>query len=289
MTILSIPGEQYTIEVKFVTPDLARAMLSCLHPDQRKMRSPHVVTLAAHMQAGRFKGIDTIKLDENGTVIDGQHRLQAIVDSQQGQYLIVVGNVPESLNQYLDQGATRSEGDRLKIQYGVNPTSGVKTALKLLRTDLHMSNYNLKIYKENITLMYEDFLTHETALKLLSQLDETKKRGIKWLNGPQLAAAIVLLYKYDLSIEAAGTLWRWAHLASHGTSVGGGVTDLEEHNGRKFFDAIRSKRHGLSGREIMRNYQFAMHIAEQHMLGKKAQFKPKEKHSWIFPNSPAQK
>jgi hypothetical protein len=135
-------------------------------------------------------------------------------------------------------------------------------------------------------LMYKDLLVHADCLKLLSQLDSKKKRGVKWLNGPQLAAAMAVLYRYDLSVERAGNLWRWAHLASHGVSPGGGVTELEEHNGRKFYDAIKSKKNGLGGRELMTNYKVAVHVAEQHMLGKKATFKAKEKHTWTFPSSP---
>jgi hypothetical protein len=286
MTTLKVPGKSWQVQIKLVTPELARTMLFNLHEDQRRLRIAHATALMAHMEAGRFEGVDTIKIDCNGEVIDGQHRLQAIAQSGEPQYLLIVSNVPDCIKQYLDQGARRSEGDRLKMQFGLNPSTGVKTALKLLRTDLCRANYDLSIYKEDITLMYEDLLLHEKCLKLLSQLDSKKKRGNKWLNGPQLAAAMVVLYRYDCSVERAGSLWRWAHLASHGTSIGGGINELEEHNGRKFFEAIRSKKNGLGGREVMQNYKVAVHVAEQHMLGKKAQFKAKEKHTWTFPGCP---
>ncbi len=289
MNPIEIPGKSWQVEVKLVTPTLAEAMLSYLHEDQRRLRVNHATALTAHMKAGRFEGIDTIKIDCNGAIIDGQHRLFAISQSGVSQELIIISNVPERIKQYLDQGAKRSEGDRLKMQYGLNPSTGVKTAMKLLRTDLCRTSYDLSIYKEDITGMYEDLMLHKDCLKLLSQLDSRKKRGNMWLNGPQLAAAMVILYRYDLSVERAGSLWRWAHLASHGKSTGGGVTELEEHNGRGFFEAIRSKKHGLGGREVMTNYKVALHVAEQHMLGKKAQFKKKEKHTWVFPGCPSLK
>jgi hypothetical protein len=281
-----ISGKTWKVETKLITPALAEAMLSYLHDDQRRLRVGHASALIAHMETGRFEGIDTVKIDCDGNVIDGQHRLFAIAQSGIPQQMIIVSNVPNHIKQYLDQGAKRSEGDRLKMQYGLNPSTGVKTALKLLRTDLCRTNYDINIYKEDITLMYKDLVLHTDSLKLLSQLDSKKKRGNKWLNGPQLAAAIAVLYRYDLSVERAGALWRWAHLASHGTSTGAGTTSLEEHNGRKFFEAIRSKRHGLGGREVMQNYKVAIHVAEQHLLGKQAQFKPKEKHTWTFPGCP---
>ena len=288
MNTIEIPGKSWQIEVKYVTPTLAQAMLSYCHEDQRRLRIGHATALTAHMTAGRFESVDTIKIDCDGAVIDGQHRLCAIVQSGIPQQLLIVSNVPDHVKQYLDQGAKRSEGDRLKMQYGLNPSTGVKTALKLLRTDLCRTNYDLNIFKEDITVMYEDLVLHTDCLKLLSQLDSKKKRGNKWLNGPQLAAAMSVLYRYDLSVERAGALWRWAHIASHGSSTGGGVSEIEEANGRKFFEAIRAKKHGLGGREVMHNYKVAVHVAEQHMLGKQAQFKPKEKHTWTFPGCPSE-
>ena len=288
MNTLEIPGKSWQLEVKQITPMLAQAMMSYMHEGQRRLRVGHATSLVAHMTAGRFEGVDTIKIDCDGNVIDGQHRLFAIIQSGIPQYLPIVTNVPTYVKQYLDQGAKRSEGDRLRMQYGLNPSTGVKTALKLLRTDLRRTNYDINVYKEDITSMYDDLIVHHDCLKLLSQLDSQKKRGNKWINGPQLAAAMVVLYRYDLSVERAGTLWRWAHLASHGTSTGSGTTVLEEHNGRKLFEAIRSKKHGLGGREVMHNYKVAVHVAEQHMLGKQANLKPKEKHTWTFPGCPSE-
>lgn len=287
MKAIQVPSKPWSVEVKLVTPELAQAMLSYLHEDQRRIRLGHMNGLSAHMRAGRFEGIDTIKLDAEGNVIDGQHRLSAIVESGEPQYMIIVTSVPESVKQYLDQGAKRNEGDRLKMQFGLNPSAGVKTALKLLRTDLSRASYDLNVYKEDISLMHQDLLVHANCLKLLSQLDCKKKLGVKWLNGPQLAAAMVVLYRYNLSVERAGSLWRWAHLASHGVSPGGGITELEEHNGRKFYEAIRAKKNGLGGRELMTNYKVAVHVAEQHMLNNKAKFIAKQRHTWTFPNSPS--
>ena len=286
MKAIQVPNKSWSVEVKLVTPSLAQGMLSYLHEDQRRIRVGHMSGLAAHMKAGRFEGIDTIKLDQEGNVIDGQHRLTAIVESGEPQYLIIVSSVPQYIKQYLDQGAKRSEGDRLKMQFGLNPSTGVKTALKLLRTDLCRTNYELSVYKEDITLMHEDLIVHADCLKLLIQLDSKKKRGVKWLNGPQLAAAMAVLYRYNLSVERAGNLWRWAHIASHGISPGGGISELETHNGLAFHNAIRAKKNGLGGRELMTNYKVAVHVAEQHMLGSKAKFIPKQKHTWTFPNSP---
>ena len=285
MQSIQVPGKKWFVEVKLVTPELAMAMLSYLHEDQRRIRVGHTNSLRAHIKADRFEAVDTIKLDLDGNVIDGQHRLTAIAEGDTAVPMIIVSGIPDATKQYLDQGAKRSEGDRLKMQFGLNPSSGVKTALKLLRTDPCRTSYDLNVYKEDITLMHDDILLHVECLKLLSQLDSKKKRGIKWLNGPQLAAAMVVLYRYDLSVERAGSLWRWAHLASHGMPPGGGVSELEEHNGRRLYEAIRCKKNGLGGRELMQNYKVALHVAEQHMLGRKAKFLPKEKHTWTFPNS----
>lgn len=96
-----------------LTPEFAGELLQQLHPNQRRLRKGHVAQLARAMKEGRWRWTaDPIKLDRNLRIIDGQHRLAAIVlsDVTLKDVLIATIDDPEAFRA-IDQGVTRSLGD----------------------------------------------------------------------------------------------------------------------------------------------------------------------------------
>lgn len=78
---------------------------------------PSVVARYAHeMKNGRWvMNGDTVKFDPEGNLLDGQHRLEAIIVSASTQLLGVARNVPATAFATLDQGRKRSPGDHLAL------------------------------------------------------------------------------------------------------------------------------------------------------------------------------
>jgi hypothetical protein len=99
-----------------LTPQFAAELLERLHPHQRRVRQYHVDILANAMLTGRFRWTaDTIKLDADLRVIDGQHRLAAVVKSgvTLKDVLVAIIEDPEAIKN-IDQGIGRSLGDLLR-------------------------------------------------------------------------------------------------------------------------------------------------------------------------------
>lgn len=77
-----------------VTPDIAKAWLDTCNKRNRKVSRQHVNKLASEMLAGRWSmNGETIVFDEDMTLIDGQHRLNAVVQSGVSVEMLVVSGI----------------------------------------------------------------------------------------------------------------------------------------------------------------------------------------------------
>ena len=87
------------IERVFVTPEMATEWLRHNHPKNRKLDRRTVSEYARLMKSGDFyETSDTIRFDTNGTLIDGQHRLSAIVEANVKRWMWVsYNNAPETM------------------------------------------------------------------------------------------------------------------------------------------------------------------------------------------------
>jgi len=96
-----------------VTPEIAKKWLTNLHPRQRNCRSTAVNRLASDMEAGRFgSGADMIVL-VSGKLANGQHRLNAIVQTGKAQEFVVRETEDESIMDRMDVGLKRTTSDSL--------------------------------------------------------------------------------------------------------------------------------------------------------------------------------
>lgn len=70
------------VEMMDITPGFAAELLARRHPHQRPLKEHYVAELARAMAEGRWRWTaDAIRLDKDLYVIDGQHRLSAVVKS----------------------------------------------------------------------------------------------------------------------------------------------------------------------------------------------------------------
>lgn len=98
-------------ELEKVTPFLAAAYLE-RNTKNRRMSSARVEAYAAAMQRGEwiFNG-DSIRFSVDGALLDGQHRLSAVVKSGTTQNFLVVRGLPKNVFATIDTGAARTASD----------------------------------------------------------------------------------------------------------------------------------------------------------------------------------
>lgn len=103
-------------ELKTITPTWARRVLDEKNIGNRAMNKLHVDSLAKEMACGRWKvNGDTICINES-RLIDGQHRLAAVVLSGVTIQSFVVEGLPCDVFDTKDVGKRRSGGDTLGIR-----------------------------------------------------------------------------------------------------------------------------------------------------------------------------
>lgn len=98
-----------------VTPEQAAKWLANNAEDNRYMRPTRVAAYARDMRDGRWKLTgEAIKIDVDGALIDGQHRLAAVVEANVSVYMVVCTNLQHEAMGAIDSGLSRTFGDKLK-------------------------------------------------------------------------------------------------------------------------------------------------------------------------------
>jgi hypothetical protein len=96
------------------------------------MRPPRVAQLAEAMERGEWMlNGETIKVADDGTLLDGQHRLQAIVDSGVEIETMVMRDLPMAAQDTIDTGRRRRLADLLAIE-GRSDPHALGAALSML-------------------------------------------------------------------------------------------------------------------------------------------------------------
>ena len=109
--------EEIEMEAKAVTitPEIASAILEN-NPRNRPMKRLHVAFLCDEMRHGRWKfNGDTIRIGTDGSLIDGQHRLEAVRQTGVAIKALLVNGLDPAVFDTIDGGAKRSAGDTLSV------------------------------------------------------------------------------------------------------------------------------------------------------------------------------
>ena len=104
------------VERMWIAPDLALEWLEKTNTNNRKVSQKHVDRLARDMTDGKWVLTHSgIAFGPDGTLLDGQHRLWAIVESGVSVEMFVWRNVEPEAMMAIDCGKTRSMADILNI------------------------------------------------------------------------------------------------------------------------------------------------------------------------------
>ena len=119
------------IQKILITPSSAAAYLEA-NIKNRAVKQPTLLRYVSDMAAGRWKA-DTgemIKISKTGVILDGQHRLMAVVKSKTNVYFHVITDLEDSVFDVLDTGSMRNGSDVFNIN-GVKYNSVLPAMIQL--------------------------------------------------------------------------------------------------------------------------------------------------------------
>jgi hypothetical protein len=124
-------GASFTARVETIGPKKAKKYLDTMGRNRRK-RGRLKERYKEAMAGGQWKLTgESIKFNTKGELIDGQHRLEAVIETGKEIQILVCRNVPDEAFMELDTGGVRTPGDLLTVA-GYDYTSGVASAIRNL-------------------------------------------------------------------------------------------------------------------------------------------------------------
>lgn len=144
-------------EVVTVTPEMAKVFLSC-NSSNRPLNNSVVNVYAKDMKQGNWKlGGQGISISTTGRLLDGQHRLSAIIKANVPVTMLVCSDVDDT-NANFDNGKKRSITDQYKIKNdkgdGITSVKGVA----FVRMCLLLKTYGEAAATMNVTAVsFEEF------------------------------------------------------------------------------------------------------------------------------------
>lgn len=206
-----------------ITPDVAFSWLT-RNTRNRALRKGVVERYARDMRDGRWKpGGAIIKFDVDGTIVNGQHTLNAVVESMATIQAYVLTGVDPSVAVVEDEHSPRRIGDAIRIQTPGRAASALITATAtMLRRSIHMNLNNGSSQMADISRQEEiDFITKyrdaiDFAVGCFTSSSPGSRKGI--VVAPLLAAVARAFYT-----ENHERLRKFAHVVQTGM-----VSDVNE-------------------------------------------------------------
>ncbi len=127
-----------------INKTLAEEMLRAMVRPQRTPRRGRVATLLASMRKGHFSlNGEFIMVSKSGHVINGQHRLIAIIEGDLEVWCCVITEIDDAVIQTLDNGSARGAGDFWDIKQAKHCAAIVRRLVWLVKPSASLSNQNV--------------------------------------------------------------------------------------------------------------------------------------------------
>jgi len=187
-------------EIVNVTPEYARSLLS-KNGMNRPLNKAHVFNLANAMARGEWQiNGESIKIAQCGTLLDGQHRLSAIVKTGSPCSIVVIKGLPLESFHTINTGAkTRGAADVLAIS-GEKNASVLAASARLLKC--WQNNKSCPQFQgHHVTVAeVENVLEHHPKLRTYSSF---KSDGLKKMLNPSLICFLAYVFHMANPIKAA--------------------------------------------------------------------------------------
>jgi hypothetical protein len=192
------------VEKKLITPSIAIEMLKN-NDGNRRMKMPSVYRYSQEMKNGKWKE-DTgelIKISKTGKVLDGQHRLKAVILSGVSIYFHVAYGLSDEIFDVLDTGSLRNAADSFFIS-GIKNSNALPSMISL--NDLLLKGAKDWFGQKNKKLSNSELLDKYNVNPIF--WDNVSRKSINWYNSfskilaPSIIGGMYSAFIYKDSVQA---------------------------------------------------------------------------------------
>lgn len=137
-TTLKFKGHDYIIWFETVTPDRAKELLATNEGKNRRRRETRVERYSADMTSGKWRITgETIRLNAKGELLNGQHRLAAVIKANMPVDMLFVSGIGEETMLVQDTGLPTSNDDWMPIEHASSTVCVVRAVLRIVDPNLY--------------------------------------------------------------------------------------------------------------------------------------------------------
>lgn len=193
------PGQLHSgRDVKFVTvdPSLAELWLATANTRNRPIDQSRIDEYTREMLTGQWRIADSaLAFDREGVLLNGQHRLRAVVKSRTTQTFIVLEGADPEDQHVMDVGKARKAGQQLHIQGWRNSTAAAAIVRALLRW--HAGDFTIR-FRPTIAEISTFANSHAARLEVAT---DTAMRVCRQVPLSRALVGAVAFTAYDLAVE----------------------------------------------------------------------------------------
>ncbi len=191
--------KQETFTKVLVTPEKAKRYLLS-NVQNRALIGNYVRSYRDLMLRGKwgYNPADPIVFDVNGRLINGQHRLNAVVESDTSQYFDIVINAPRNSYIYMDCGKMRSMADVFTyngVKNAKASSSIIKSYYALKKKVKENSRYGEKLLGMSRDEYLEEYSSYSSFYDEVISFSKSKHHKLKILRVAQIGGLYVYLVK----------------------------------------------------------------------------------------------
>lgn len=200
------------METRFITPDDAQRILT-ERSANRPLNEKQIARHAFDMVNGLWEQTgEPIKFDDQGRLIDGQHRLNAVVKSRSTIEFVVISGLSTKAQDTMDSGRKRSLGDQLSMR-GYKNTNRMSAAITLLMS-WEVTGKPVRLFNRS-NLQALQWLENHSGLEASMAASDLARRTVHYPGG---LSAAVHYRMAEISPANADFFWK---VLGDGKSVSG--------------------------------------------------------------------
>lgn len=165
--------------IETVTPEIAKQWLGINHRN-RRLAEPQVRRLAGALERGEWMvSTDAIGLDSDGGVVNGQHRLQMVIETDTAVEMLVLRNCDPNVIRVIDQGMGRNFTQLLQMDGRYTNAGVIAGGIEWLYRVIN--DLEMKVpaaFKPTTPQLLELFEQHEKIVGSIDAALEVAKLGI---------------------------------------------------------------------------------------------------------------